>query len=82
MSLTALPIEVQIVIAGHLAATSERPMDDLRSLRMTCLSMCRFYGDPTVGRRVALDRFKHRWEWNIHTNYITILANLTQVDNP
>jgi hypothetical protein len=31
---------------------------------------------------VALDQFRHKWEWNIDTNYTTILANLTQVNNP
>ena len=31
-----LPKEVSIKIAGHLAATSERPMEDLRRLQVTC----------------------------------------------
>jgi hypothetical protein len=56
MSLTALPTEVQIVIVGHLATTLEQPMDDLRSLWVTCSSMRRICGDPTVGQRLALDQ--------------------------
>jgi hypothetical protein len=52
--LLALPTDLAIEIAGHLAATSERPMDDLRSLWVTCSSMHRIYGDPSVSRCLAL----------------------------
>ena len=54
VSLTVLPTEVQIMIVGHLAVTSERPMDDLHSLWVTCSSMRRINGDPTVDQRQAL----------------------------
>uniref|UniRef100_K3YLK4 F-box domain-containing protein n=1 Tax=Setaria italica TaxID=4555 RepID=K3YLK4_SETIT len=37
--LAALPTEVTKEITGHLAVTSERPMDDFRSLRVTCSFM-------------------------------------------
>jgi hypothetical protein len=57
LSLVVLPIEVNIDITGHLAATSERPMDDLRSLRATCREMHRVCNSTAVGRRVALERF-------------------------
>jgi hypothetical protein len=75
----ALPTELQIVIVGHLAATSEQPMDDLRSLWATCSSMRRICGDPAVDRRVALDQVTRV---NVHVNYFSLLANLTQVGNP
>ena len=54
--LLVLPNELAIEITGHLAVTSEHPMDDLRSLRSTCSSMRRIYGDPAISRRVALDQ--------------------------
>ena len=82
MSLTALPIEVQIEIVGHLAATSERPMEDLRSLRATCSSMHGICGDPTIGRHMAVGRCRRgARSSNDLVNYFTLLARLTQVDN-
>ena len=82
MSRTALPVEVQIEIAGHLAAISERPMDNLHSLWATCSSMCSICGDPIIGRRVAVDRCRHGVRSsNDLVNYFTLLARLTQVDN-
>ena len=53
--LLALPDELAIEIAGHFAVTSERPMDDIRSLRVACSSMRHICGNPTIGRRMALD---------------------------
>ena len=82
MSLRVLPIDVQIEIAGHLAMTSDRPMDDLRSLWVTCSSMRRICGDPAVGQHLALDRFRRgRMSANL-VNYYALLASLTQVGNP
>uniref|UniRef100_K3YZK0 F-box domain-containing protein n=1 Tax=Setaria italica TaxID=4555 RepID=K3YZK0_SETIT len=81
-SLVALPTEVAIEIAGHLAATLERPMDDLHSLRETCLFMRRVCSDRAVGRRVALDRFKHAMLWNKPARYAILPTRLTQVGNP
>ena len=77
----ALPVVVQIEIAVHLVATSERPMDDLHSLRATCLSMRGIYGDPTVGRRLALDRFRRGRTGADPIDYYALLASLTQVGN-
>ena len=54
--LLALPDELAIEITGHLAATSERPMDDLHSLRVTYSSMHRICGNPAISQRVALDQ--------------------------
>ena len=78
----ALPAKVQIEIASHLAATSERPMDDLRSLRATCSSMRHICGDPAIGRHVAMNRCRRgARSSNDRVNYFTLLARLTQVDN-
>jgi hypothetical protein len=58
-------------------------MDDVHSLWATCSSMHRIYGDPAVGRCVAMDWCKHRARSsNDHVNYFALLARLTQVDNP
>jgi hypothetical protein len=80
MSLMVLPNEVQINIAGHLAATSERPMDDLRSLWVTCLSMHRICDDPAIAWRMAVDQCRPSLS-NDCVNYFTLLARLTQFGN-
>jgi hypothetical protein len=81
MSLTALPTEVQIVIASHLAATPEQPMDDLNSLWVTCSSKYRICDNPTVGRCLALDRFRRGRTWDDPIDYKALHASLTQVGN-
>ena len=55
MLLTVLPTDIQIEIAGHLAATLDSPMDDLHSLRATCSSRHCICGDPTIDRHLALN---------------------------
>jgi hypothetical protein len=55
--LVVLPIEVNNDITGHLAATSERPMDDLCSLRATYREMRRVCNNAPVGQCVVLERF-------------------------
>ena len=82
MSLTALPTEVQIVIVGHLAATSEQPKDNLHSLWVTCSSMHHICGEPTVYRCLALDRYRRGSTWDDTIDYEALLASLTQVGNP
>ena len=75
-------IEVQIEIAGHLAATSERPKDDFHSLQATCSSRRGICGDPTIGRRVVVDWHRHvARSSNDLVNYFALLARLTQVNN-
>jgi hypothetical protein len=81
MSLMVLPTDVQIEIVDHLAVTSDQPMDDLHSLRMTCSSMHHSCGDPAIGQRLALVRFRHQRTWDDLINYYTLLARLTQVNN-
>jgi hypothetical protein len=78
-----LPIEVQIEITGHLAATSEWPMDDLCSLRVTCWNIHDICGDPAVDRRVVVDQYRRGARpSNDLINYFALLARLTHVDNP
>jgi hypothetical protein len=82
MSLTVLPDAFLIVIAGHLAATLERPKDNLRNLQATCSSMRHIYGDRAIGLHVSLDRVSHRIRsWNDLVNYNSLLASLTTLDN-
>ena len=58
-------------------------MDDLCSLWAMCSSMRGICGDPALGRRVVLDRCKHKARSsNDLINYFALLARLTQVDNP
>uniref|UniRef100_K4AKG8 F-box domain-containing protein n=1 Tax=Setaria italica TaxID=4555 RepID=K4AKG8_SETIT len=47
-SLSDLPIEVFIDIVGHLAVTSDNPLEDLRRLRATCRLMLRACGDRAM----------------------------------
>ena len=58
-------------------------MDDLCSLWAMCSSMRGICGDPALGRRVVVDRCKHKARSsNDLINYFALLARLTQVDNP
>ena len=77
MSLTTLPTDVQIEIVGHLATTSDWPMDDLYSLWATCSSIYRICSNPTVGRRLALDQFRRGRTGANPVNYYALLASLT-----
>ena len=82
-SLTAVPTNLAIEITDHLTVTSKWPMDDLHSLWATCSSMLGIYSDPTIGRRVAVDRCRcGARSLNDLVNYFTLLARLTQVENP
>ena len=81
MLLTVLPIDVQIEIAGHNSVTSDRPMDDLRSIWVTYSSMHRICGDLTIGQCLALDQVRHGRTRVDPVNYYALLASLTQVDN-
>jgi len=80
MSLTALPTEVQIVIVGHLAATSEQPKDNLHSLWATCSSMHHICGEPTVYRCLALDRYRRGSTWDDTIDYEALLASLGNLE--
>uniref|UniRef100_K3ZE65 F-box domain-containing protein n=1 Tax=Setaria italica TaxID=4555 RepID=K3ZE65_SETIT len=70
-SLEDLPMELVTEIAGHVAATSFQPMDDLGRLRATCRVMHHACGNPSVGRHVALLK-----------TYYALLPLLVRVGNP
>jgi hypothetical protein len=82
MSLTALPDDMQIVIVAHIAATSEQPMVDLRSLWATYSSMRSMCSNRTVYRCLALDRFRCGRRGAVPVNFTDLLASQTQVRNP
>jgi hypothetical protein len=82
LSLVVLPTEVNIDIISHLAATSKRAMDDLRSLRATCREMRRVCNNAGVGWRVALERFAVELQWNDRKGYDALLDFLTRIRNP
>ena len=75
--LLALPDELAIEIDVHLAMTSEQPMVDLCSLQETYSSMRHICGNPTVGRRVALDQCRRRMGWDDVGNYYALFSSLT-----
>uniref|UniRef100_K3ZLB4 F-box domain-containing protein n=1 Tax=Setaria italica TaxID=4555 RepID=K3ZLB4_SETIT len=81
-SLAVLPTEVAIEITSRLAATSERPMDDLHSLWATCLFMHCVCGDDAIGRRMALAHFRCNMSWNELASYAALLTRLTLIGNP
>uniref|UniRef100_K3ZDI7 F-box domain-containing protein n=1 Tax=Setaria italica TaxID=4555 RepID=K3ZDI7_SETIT len=56
-SLEMLPSELLTVIAIHLAATSDQPMEDLGRLQVTCMVMRRVCSQRAIGRCVALLRY-------------------------
>ncbi|RLN08617.1 hypothetical protein C2845_PM11G04380 [Panicum miliaceum] len=78
-SLTDLPPDVAVKIAGHLATTSVRPMDQHCSLWMTCRFMRRVRSNPEVGRRISIERLSND---NDPIGYLTQLCRLAQVCNP
>jgi hypothetical protein len=82
MSLTVLPINMQIEVTIHLAMTLDQPMDDLRSLQATCSSMRCICDDPTIDRHLALDQFRCGRTGAEPVDYYALLARLTQVSNP
>jgi len=81
MSLTALPTDVQIEIAGHLATTLNRNMDNLHNLWVTCSSIYHICGNPTISRCLSLDWVRRGRMGANPVNYYTLLASLTQVSN-
>ncbi|RLN11258.1 hypothetical protein C2845_PM09G09910 [Panicum miliaceum] len=77
-----LPPDVAVKIAGHLAATSERPMDHLRALWVTCCFMRRVCSNPEVGRRISAERLSDDMYLYDPIGYFTLLPHLAQVYNP
>ncbi|RLN24110.1 hypothetical protein C2845_PM07G08950 [Panicum miliaceum] len=75
-----LPTDVAIQIAGHLAATSEWPMDDLRTLQTTCCSMHLMCRNPEVGRCINVAGLTDM-AWHTPDAYRTFVACLAQLGN-
>ncbi|KAF8705028.1 hypothetical protein HU200_031285 [Digitaria exilis] len=71
-----------VEIAGHVAATSPRPMEDLRSLRASCQAMRAACSDRDVGRRVALEREAAAMRWADHDRYLAVVGILSGAGNP
>jgi hypothetical protein len=63
LSLVDLPTDVAIQIAGHLAVSLVRPIDQLRALRATCRSMRRVCRNPEVGLRISVERLSDVMYW-------------------
>jgi hypothetical protein len=78
----ALPPDMAVEIAGCVAATSQRPVDDLASLRATCRVMRVACGDRAVGRRVALERQAGAMRWSDHERYLAFVGSLSGAGNP
>ncbi|OEL19191.1 hypothetical protein BAE44_0019790 [Dichanthelium oligosanthes] len=77
----ALPHDMAVEIAGHVAATSPRPVDDLCSLRATCRAIRAACGDRAVGRRVALER-EGAMRWSDNERYLAVVGGLSGAGNP
>ena len=80
-SLADLPTELAIRIVGHVAVTLVRPMEDLRSLRVTCHFVHRMCSDPEVGWLVSVERFYKLYRYVVPDGYLTLLPRLAQVGN-
>ncbi|KAK3163858.1 hypothetical protein QOZ80_1AG0009330 [Eleusine coracana subsp. coracana] len=76
-----LPHDVVVEIAGHVAASSPRPMDDLTSIRATCKAMRAACSDPGVARRVALEK-EAAMKWAETGRYNALVARLAAAGNP
>uniref|UniRef100_K3ZCR3 Uncharacterized protein n=1 Tax=Setaria italica TaxID=4555 RepID=K3ZCR3_SETIT len=76
-------MEVLIIIAGDITATSFKPMEDLGNLRAVCRVMERACGDPSVGQHVAMLRiYMEGLEWLDPDRYYNLLALVVGVANP
>ncbi|KAF8662876.1 hypothetical protein HU200_055457 [Digitaria exilis] len=78
----ALPHDMAVEIAGHVAATSPLPMEDLRSLRASCQAMRAACSNRDVGRRVALEREAAAMRWADHDRYLAVVGILSGAGNP
>ena len=76
-SLADLPTELAIRIAGHVAATSVQPMEDLRALWVICHFIHHVRRDPEVGRLISIERFDMYWD--DPDGFLTLLPRLAQV---
>ena len=77
-----LPMEVAVQIAGHLAAMSVSPMDELRRLQVMCHFLRGVTSDRAVCQRIDVRRFAPTMLWNDRAAYAALLAHLTDIANP
>uniref|UniRef100_K3ZF54 Uncharacterized protein n=1 Tax=Setaria italica TaxID=4555 RepID=K3ZF54_SETIT len=78
-----LPMEVLIIIADDVAATSFKPMEDLGNLRVVCRVMEHAWGDLSIGQHVVMLRiYTEGLEWLDPDRYYNLLALLVGVANP
>jgi hypothetical protein len=82
-SLAELPEELLASIAGRVGATSNRPMEDLRSLWATCKSMLGPCRNRDVGRCLALDWVPvEQMQNDAPDGYDIFIHSLAEADNP
>jgi hypothetical protein len=82
-SLTELPEELLAIIAGQVRVTSNRPMEDLRSLRATCKSMLGPCHDRDISRHLALDRvLVEQMQNDDPDGYDVFIRSLAEASNP
>ncbi|KAG2570635.1 hypothetical protein PVAP13_7KG089009, partial [Panicum virgatum] len=79
LSMQDLPMEVAVQIAGHLAVRLVSPMDDRRSLRVTCRFLRGVTSDRTVGQCIDVRRFAAAMLPNDRDGYAALLAHLTDI---
>ncbi|TVU21982.1 hypothetical protein EJB05_31654, partial [Eragrostis curvula] len=76
-----LPHDVVVEIAGRVAATSPRPMDDIASARASCRAMHAACTEGFVGRRVEPER-EAAMKWNERERYRAVVEHLAAAGNP
>ncbi|CAD6204797.1 unnamed protein product [Miscanthus lutarioriparius] len=79
--LLGLPYEIVIEIAGLVAATSLHPMEDLCSLRGTCLTMRAACMERVIRSHVALEQ-EEPMRWFDPNRYLALIDKLATVGNP
>uniref|UniRef100_K3ZCU9 F-box domain-containing protein n=1 Tax=Setaria italica TaxID=4555 RepID=K3ZCU9_SETIT len=81
-SLSDLPIEVVIDIVGHLAMTSDNPLEDLHRLRATCRLMLHACGDRAVRVRLSFLQCWEKMSRNQSSRMHALLHHLVALGNP
>jgi hypothetical protein len=79
--LADLPTELAIRIAGHIAATLVRPMEDLHLLWATCHFMRCMCSDREFDQLIFVERFYKLYRYVVPDGYLTLLPRLAQVGN-
>ncbi|XP_072149562.1 F-box protein At1g67340-like [Setaria viridis] len=80
-SLSDLPIEMVIDIIGHLAATSDNPLEELRRLWATCRLMLSVCDDRAVGVRLSFLQCWEKMSWSQSSRMHALLHQLVALGN-